>query len=112
MLTHDFCSGHRKWNTLAFRGRLMSLLVLTHSGVSPRPHLPQDKEGFGSDTSHAEKVVYFFKESRIFHKCLIHNPKYCTVDWNGKRPPAVEINSFSSRIRIYVRICILASKGS
>src|SRR5699024_2713985 len=24
------------------------------------------------------------------------NPKHCTVDWNGKRPPAVEINSFSS----------------
>src|SRR5699024_10381598 len=58
---------YRKWNLLAFRGRLMSLLVLTHSGVSPRPHLPQDKEGFGSDTSHAEKVVFFFKESRIFH---------------------------------------------
>jgi len=45
-----------------FRGRLMSLLVLTHSGVSPRPHLPQDKEGFDSDTSHAEKGVFFFKE--------------------------------------------------
>ena len=39
----------------------------THSGVSPRPHLPQNKEGFGSDTSHAEKAVFFFKESRIFH---------------------------------------------
>src|SRR5699024_7038627 len=39
MLTHYFCSGYRKWNTLAFRGRLMSLLVLTHTGVSPRPHL-------------------------------------------------------------------------
>src|SRR5699024_4625348 len=25
-----------------------------------------------------------------------HNWKHCTVDWNGKRPPAVEINSFSS----------------
>jgi len=45
----------------------MSLLVLTHSGVSPRPHLPQDKEGYSSDASHAEKAVFFFKESRIFH---------------------------------------------
>src|SRR5690625_141432 len=85
-MSKNFHSGHRKWNTLAFRGRLMSLLApargmstlpakggfsrpssFTHSGVSPRPHLPQDKEGFGSDTSHAEKAVFFFKESRIFH---------------------------------------------
>jgi len=57
---------YRNWNTLAFRGRLMSLLVLTHSGVSPRPHLPQDKEGHGSDASHAEKAGFFFKESRVF----------------------------------------------
>src|SRR5699024_10304089 len=42
----NFLSGHRKWNTLAFRGRLMSLLVLTHSGVSPRPHLPQESRIF------------------------------------------------------------------
>src|SRR5690625_6288962 len=95
-----FYSGHRKWNTLAFRGRLMSLLapargmpvlrprqevckrwpqrpylaclplklggfsrpsLITHSGVSLRPHLPQDKEGYGSDTSHAEKAGCFFK---------------------------------------------------
>src|SRR5699024_9958192 len=28
---------YRKWNILAFRGRLMSLLVLTHCGVSSRP---------------------------------------------------------------------------
>jgi len=66
-MSKNLLSGPRKWNTLAFRGRLMSLLVLTHSGVSSRPHLPQDKEGFGSDTSHAEKAVFFFKESRIFH---------------------------------------------
>src|SRR5699024_8208388 len=63
----DMPFNYRKWNILAFRGRLMSLLVLTHSGVSPRPHLPQDKEGYGSDTSHAEKAGFFFKESRIFH---------------------------------------------
>src|SRR5699024_424448 len=36
----------RKWNILAFRGRLMSLLVLTHSGVSSRPHLPQESRIF------------------------------------------------------------------
>src|SRR5699024_5085216 len=29
--------------------------------------LPQDKEGYGSDTSHAEKAIFFFEESRIFH---------------------------------------------
>src|SRR5699024_92152 len=43
----------------AFRGRLMSLLELTLCGVSSRPFIPQDKEGFGSDTSHAEKAVFF-----------------------------------------------------
>src|SRR5690625_4573031 len=41
-MSKNFLSSHRKWNTLYFRGRLMSLLVLTHSGVSPRPHLPQE----------------------------------------------------------------------
>src|SRR5690625_4414710 len=45
-MSKNFLSGHRKWNTLAFRGRLMSLLVLTHSGVSPRPHLPQEARIF------------------------------------------------------------------
>src|SRR5699024_8785570 len=40
------CFDNRKWNILAFRGRLMSLLVLTHSGVSPRPHLPQESRIF------------------------------------------------------------------
>src|SRR5690625_160774 len=82
----DMPFNYRKWNILAFRGRLMSLLApargmstlpakggfsrpssFTHSGVSPRPHLPQDKEGYGSDTSHAEKAGFFFNESRIFH---------------------------------------------
>src|SRR5699024_4860686 len=134
---------YRKWNILAFRGRLMSLLVLTHSGVSPRPHLPQDKEGFGSDTSHAEKAVFFFKESRIFHllgqiivySAFLYSSQFhkrfnlfiirsiasligteggdscgnsmsletpeCEAHGGssharGKRPPAVEINSFSS----------------
>src|SRR5699024_4507434 len=54
----------------AFRGRLMSLLELTLCGVSSRPFIPQDKEGFGSDTSHAEKAVFFFKES---HACTPSN---------------------------------------
>jgi len=83
-MSKNFLSGHRKWNTLAFRGRLMSLLApargmstlpakggfsrpssFTHSGVSPRPLLPQDKEGYVSDASHAEKAGFFFKESRV-----------------------------------------------
>src|SRR5690625_4290830 len=54
----------------AFRGRLMSLLELTLCGVSSRPFIPQDKEGFGSDTSHAEKAAFFFKES---HACTPSN---------------------------------------
>ncbi|PAV29802.1 hypothetical protein CIL05_10585 [Virgibacillus profundi] len=37
----------------------------THSGVSPMPFLPQDKEGYVSETSHAEKVFFFFKESSM-----------------------------------------------
>src|SRR5690625_2902314 len=89
MRKQNMLFNNRKWNILAFRGRLMSLLApargmstlpakggfsrppsLTHSGVSPRPHLPQDKEGYDSDASHAEKAVFFFKESRI-SICLI-----------------------------------------
>src|SRR5699024_7722752 len=73
----------------AFRGRLMSLLapargmpvlpakggfsrpsLITLCGVSSRPFIPQDKEGFGSDTSHAEKAAFFFKES---HACTPSN---------------------------------------
>src|SRR5699024_5207333 len=42
----DMPFNYRKWNILAFRGRLMSLLVLAHSGVSPRPHLPQESRIF------------------------------------------------------------------
>ncbi|WP_217988455.1 hypothetical protein, partial [Paucisalibacillus globulus] len=32
-------------------------------GVSPKPIIPQDKVRYESDTSHAEKVIFFFKES-------------------------------------------------
>src|SRR5690625_2729041 len=32
----------------AFRGRLMSLLVLRYSGISSRPHLPQESPCFSS----------------------------------------------------------------
>src|SRR5699024_2087656 len=35
--------------------------------VLPISFLPLDKERFGSIASHAEKAVFFFKESRIFH---------------------------------------------
>src|SRR5690625_2280773 len=37
MLTHYFCSGHRKWNTLAFRGRLISLLAPARGMPALRP---------------------------------------------------------------------------
>src|SRR5690625_6817345 len=81
--------------------------IENHCDYSPhRKHfLPQDKEGFGSDTSHAEKAVFFFKESRIFHllgwffihkgllyyfykmyqRLLFVNSKHYIVDWNGRR---------------------------
>jgi hypothetical protein len=42
---------------------LLAFEPLYFSGVSPMPFLPQDKECYGSDTSHAEKAVFFFKES-------------------------------------------------
>src|SRR5699024_1253681 len=105
---------HRKWNILAFRGRLMSLLApargmstlpakggfsrpssFTHSGVSPRPHLPQDKEGYSSDASHAEKAGFFFKESRIFH----------LLGW------AFILNGFSRVIFINVLLIIIRTIG-
>jgi hypothetical protein len=35
--------------------------------VSSDPLFPQDKEHFGSDTSHEENVIFIFEESRTFH---------------------------------------------
>ncbi|MGP4082355.1 hypothetical protein ACTWQL_20915 [Pseudalkalibacillus sp. R45] len=32
--------------------------------VSPVPLIPQDKESFGSVTSHEENVIFIFEESR------------------------------------------------
>src|SRR5690625_2204519 len=94
--TKSLLFGYRNWNILAFRGRLMSLLAPargmptlsakdgfsrtssirsagSHRGLwdcdySPhRKHfLPQDKDTYGSGTSHAEKANVFFKEPRIF----------------------------------------------
>src|SRR5699024_2179707 len=59
---------YRKWNILAFRGRLMSLLVLTHSGVSPRPHLPQESRIFHLlDRLSLSFTASFFTPSQ-FHK--------------------------------------------
>src|SRR5690625_3425711 len=60
----------------------MSLLVLTHSGVSPRPHLPPG--------------VSHIPFARPVYPTSQQNTMRWPVDWNGKRPPAVEINSFSS----------------
>src|SRR5699024_802426 len=45
------------------------------STLSARPFFPQDKEGFGSDTSHAEQAVFFFKEFRA-----------CTPSNSGNTP--------------------------
>src|SRR5690625_3758916 len=59
---------YRKSNTLAFRGRLMSLLVLTHSGVSPRPHLPQESRIFHLLGQIIIIVYSVFLYSSQFHK--------------------------------------------
>ncbi len=42
----------------AFRGRLESLLVLTHCGVSPRPFLPQESAYIRA----ANKCVHYLKK--------------------------------------------------
>ncbi|WNB92343.1 hypothetical protein [Bacillus sp. NEB1478] len=48
-------------------GRAVSHLALCTRCVSPVPLLPQDKEGFGSDISHEENVIFIFEESRTLH---------------------------------------------
>ncbi|APC49302.1 hypothetical protein BME96_14355 [Virgibacillus halodenitrificans] len=39
---------------------------ITHSGVSPMPHLPQNKESFGSKASHEENVHFHFQGVSVF----------------------------------------------
>src|SRR5690625_4566511 len=53
-------------NHYAFRGRLISLLVLTHCGVSSRPQLPQDKEGFLENHRTQKKRFSFSRSRRVF----------------------------------------------
>src|SRR5699024_3648848 len=106
-MSKNFLSGHRKWNTLAFRGRLMSVLVLTHSGVSPRPHLPPGQGRLRQRYIARRKrfflfqgvshipfawIGYLYRSQRfallfesIRFTLFIHNPKHCIVDWNGRR---------------------------
>jgi len=66
----------------AFRGRLMSLLVLTHCGVSSRPlglrllvptktFAPTGQGRLLWKSSHAEKADFFFKESPCFSSASI-----------------------------------------
>ncbi|WNB92360.1 hypothetical protein [Bacillus sp. NEB1478] len=35
--------------------------------------LPQDKEGYGSDISHEENVIFIFEESRTLHSIQLFN---------------------------------------
>jgi len=71
---------HRKWNILAFRGRLMSLLVLTHSGVSPRPHLPQESRIF--DLLGWAFILNGFSPSH-FHKCFNYHNTNHRIDYRS-----------------------------
>src|SRR5699024_5444524 len=77
--------GYRNWNTLAFRGRLMSLLELrsagSHRGLSSRWSLAYSSCWAG-----------FSFSTRCFtipiHPILSFvNSKRYLVDWNGRRRP-------------------------
>ncbi len=56
----------RKLHYAHFRAAGEPPRAVASLGVSPMPLFPRDKEGFGSVTSHAEKVLFFFKESPLF----------------------------------------------
>src|SRR5699024_1370724 len=109
---------YRKWNILAFRGWLMSLLApargmstlpakggfsrpssFTHFGVSPRPHLPQ--------------------ESRIFHLLAQFIPRLNKIQCAGHviGTESIRLQWKSTvlariqRIQIYLQIYVLCQKG-
>src|SRR5690625_533538 len=95
---------HRKWNILAFRGRLMSLLVLTHSGVSPRPHLPQESRifhllGYVTFIVH-NGLLYYFDSSRSNSLCfslfIIRTIGY-TISRCSKHTPLIGTEGGDSR---------------
>src|SRR5699024_10658531 len=119
----DMPFNYRKWNILAFRGRLMSLLVLTHSGVSPRPHLPQESRIFHLLGSIIVYSVFLYSSQFHTRFNLLTIPSTASLTGTeggatcgntmslettecqahggssharGKRPPAVEINGFGS----------------
>src|SRR5699024_9151528 len=99
------------WNTLAFRGRLMSLLVLTHCGVSSRPlglrllappktFLPLESRVFQllGWVFILNELLLIFNSSKsisyvlkLIHPIIIYmilsfvNSKRYIVDWNGRR---------------------------
>src|SRR5690625_2768856 len=80
MRNQNMLFNHRKWNILAFRGRLMSLLVLTHSGVSPRPHLPQESRIF--DLLGWAFILNGFSPSH-FHKCFNYHNTNHRIDYRS-----------------------------
>jgi hypothetical protein len=47
-------------------GSPVSLLQLRTCGVSLSSYIPQDKEGYGSEKSHEENVIFIFEESSAF----------------------------------------------
>ncbi|UZJ79060.1 hypothetical protein [Fictibacillus sp. KU28468] len=56
-----------------FRGACAEPYRRMRLRVSPVPLLPQDKEGFGSGTSHEENANFIFEESRTLHSNQLVN---------------------------------------
>ncbi|WNB92848.1 hypothetical protein [Bacillus sp. NEB1478] len=64
-----------RFRMLAFRGACGEppLRFAPDGCVSPVPLLPQDKEGYGSDISHEENVIFIFEESLTLHSNQLVN---------------------------------------
>src|SRR5699024_890755 len=97
--TKSLLFGYRKWNILAFRRRLMSLVVLTHCGVSSGPLLLQESRIFHllvyaiihtvcfTILIHPGQFHKYFSLfiTRTIRYSVFRCPKHYTVDWNGRR---------------------------
>src|SRR5690625_3549791 len=114
-MSKNFLSGHRKWNTLAFRGRLMSLLVLMHSGshlglISPRSLA----YSICLDRLSLSFTASFFTSSQ-FHKRFNLFIIRSTASLIGTESVRLQWKStvlaHIERIQIYVQIYILRQKG-
>ncbi|MED2975068.1 hypothetical protein P4361_22940, partial [Fictibacillus sp. B-59209] len=61
---------------MSLTGASAYLLGAWRLWVLPVPHLPQDKEGFGSVISHEENVKFIFEESRPLHSNQLVNEDF------------------------------------